>query len=548
MRQSRIRVAAVALSACALFAFAGSSSALAEGGPADTNAALINPTATTELHITKYAGTPLTPTTTPDGTLQTVTGRDPLAGVVFKVTQVTSVDLTTNQGWVDASSYVGSTTAPAPADLGTPVQQTTDANGVADFTGLAVGLYYVEEVSAPSGYTMSSPFYVTLPMRNPAGTEWMYDVYVYPKNAQDTITLAVTDRGTQLTTAADGTTAPMHAVDYTITSSITDGTDLGMYVVNDNLDPSVDFTGATVTLSNGTPLVRCTEMSPLTPASCDYLVFVGTDGAPLTFQGADATVTGGPTVSIVFTDAGLITLQDNASANVVTTINTTLNSEPTGDGIIPNTASFIPNQDWWTQNQVSGSTYDPTTPDTTPIDTITQGLQSNPVQSQYGDVAVLKYDAVTNATLPGAEFTVYQDADNDNVCTSADAAPASVLQGAIVTNGSGIALFTGLQVSDFYNNADGTADPTVYCLVETKAPAGYNLNPEPIAFQVADAGSSTPLSVQVANQPTNLGNSLPLTGGAGVAAVSGLGALLVGGGLAYYLAGARRRDDNEEQA
>jgi LPXTG-motif cell wall-anchored protein len=125
----------------------------------------------------------------------------------------------------------------------------------------------------------------------------------------------------------------------------------------------------------------------------------------------------------------------------------------------------------------------------------------------------------------------------------------------VTTDASGAVLFTDLQLSNFYNNATQT-DLHTYCLVETKAPVGYNLNAQPIPFTVTVEGDVTNLAytvgtadaqeVQVANEPSNLGNNLPLTGGAGVAAVSIVGLLLVGGGLGYYLVGARRREIEQD--
>ena len=55
--------------------------------------------------------------------------------------------------------------------------------------------------------------------------------------------------------------------------------------------------------------------------------------------------------------------------------------------------------------------------------------------------------------------------------------------------------------------------------------------------------ASTALTVY--NELKNLGNNLPLTGGAGVAAFSTLGLLLVGGGMAYYVVTSRRRREQD---
>ena len=110
------------------------------------------------------------------------------------------------------------------------------------------------------------------------------------------------------------------------------------------------------------------------------------------------------------------------------------------------------------------------------------------------------------------------------------------------TDDQGAATFKGLQASDFYDNAAQT-DLITYCLVETKAPAGFNLDATPRSFTVLSDGVATlpSTTVKVPNEESNLGNSLPLTGGQGVAAMSILGALLVGGGVTYYVVSNRRR-------
>lgn len=60
---------------------------------------------------------------------------------------------------------------------------TTDRSGEAKFTDLPFGWYLVLETAAPSNVIeRSANFLVEIPMTNPTGTGWIYDVTAYPKN------------------------------------------------------------------------------------------------------------------------------------------------------------------------------------------------------------------------------------------------------------------------------------------------------------------------------------------------------------------------------
>lgn len=62
-------------------------------------------------------------------------------------------------------------------------EATTGENGAASFSDLDLGLYLVVETAVPEGITTTTnPFLVSLPMTSANGTQWNYDVYVYPKN------------------------------------------------------------------------------------------------------------------------------------------------------------------------------------------------------------------------------------------------------------------------------------------------------------------------------------------------------------------------------
>lgn len=98
----------------------------------------------------------------------------PLADVEFSIWNVTG----TYTGSEDATTVeigtLGETTA----------KKATGDDGVAKFENLAVGVYLVAETNSDPHTTRVTPnFFVSIPMTNPDGDGWLYDVHVYPKNA-----------------------------------------------------------------------------------------------------------------------------------------------------------------------------------------------------------------------------------------------------------------------------------------------------------------------------------------------------------------------------
>ncbi len=584
MRISSPRVTAIAMAGLALTAMGAMTAAPAmaavpaafgtASGPAADNVALINPTASTELLIHKILG----PTTggINNGTAQTVTG-DPLQGVQFDVFKINGVDLTTNAGWTAAMDLAGVVLTPQQIATGkvkgasgvdytitTVGNVVTDATGTATFGTGGVGLFIVAEnltastsitnvttgaSVAASSVTPSPAFAVTLPMTQPDNlNSWMYSVNVYPKNQVDSIAKAVLDNRTVTAEQATQGAAAKNAAQYVLTSTAAPVTgDRGAYAVYDKLDTRVSFTGVDSVKVNGTAL-----------AATDYKIIV--DGA--VWDGSTPAPGAAVTVQIDPTKVP-------NDASVVTTLNVTMDSEGT-NGVIPNSAALVPSNTWWATNVGnSAATFDATTgdvPATTNADgTVTPGsdttggvvtpvgatISSNLVESKYGDAKVTKTNADGTKNLAGAVFSVYADANADGTCAPSEMVDANNIFSGLTTGADGTVTIKGLQVSTFINGAaaSATTNPTdiTYCLVETKAPTGYNLNAEPVSFQVTAAGDATPVGVAFKNEESNLTNALPLTGGAG-AMGAGLGLTIVGGALVARAAAKRRRDQAEVSA
>lgn len=81
---------------------------------------------------------------------------------------------------------------------------------------------------------------------------------------------------------------------------------------------------------------------------------------------------------------------------------------------------------------------------------------------------LLKKDSITNAVLAGAGFTLYRD----ELCTQP-------VKTEVLTDGDGFAVWNNLEPGN------------TYYLKETTTPAGYKVNPEPVAVTIPSSGSGS---------------------------------------------------------
>ena len=433
---------------------------------------------------------PATPTNLPNnGTAVDTTGLTPLAGIEFTINQVNTIDLSTNAGWEAAHNLSG---AFSPADpsgsitgagftLGAAQTQTTDAAGTAGFASLPVGLYLVSETSYPSGVTPSAPFLVSVPLTDPDNNDnWIYDVHVYPKNSVTTAEKTVSD--TSAVKLGD-------AVNFTITGDIPNEAVIDGYKITDPLDSKLTYVGATVTLVDGTPIT----------AGTDYTV---------NFDAATNTV------SVIFTPAGRDVLAAHNTTRVQVVVNTTINTI----GEIANEAQVYPNANSFTitPGQPGGPTVTP------------------PVVTKSGEMTLQKVDQ-NGVALAGASFSVYANQADAQAGTN----PITLNGQAVFTVAAdGTLTITGLRYSDWANGAavaPGDPDYRTYYLVETTAPAGYELLAEPVSFLINDTTTGTGIDLQVKNIPSNSGFQLPLTGGVGTGILYAAGTLLVVGAALLFI-------------
>lgn len=345
-----------------------------------------------------------------------------------------SIDLTTNAGWISANALSAAFDGTADSITGAGYtltdiagEQFTAGGGLISLTDLDLGLYYVVETAPLPGSTAVKPFPVTVPTTDPENQNtWLYDVNVFPKNALTTATKTVED--SEQVKLGD-------PVVWTITGDIPDMADIDGYGVIDPLDTKLTYESTVVTLvdASGTELMTFAE-------GIDYTLEVGA-----------ATQS---TVTVKFTEAGLITLENNLLARVQVTINTTVNAV----GEIANTASVYTNEAAF--NIEPGQ---PGGPVQTPV-----------VETKWGN-ATLHKENKAGDSLVGASFSVYR--------TEADALtntnPISLSGESVFTSdATGLVTFNGLRYSDF---ADGVAAPEgdanyqSYWLAEIQAPSGYEL-------------------------------------------------------------------------
>lgn len=484
------------------------------------------------LTVHKYLGA--TSSLPHDGTalteeqLKTLTSQKPLQGVKFKLYKVKDVDVNTNDG-VEVASKIGNMTLPGDVvekgieldgkkytlEAANPAEMTTDNKGEAVFTvqntGLATGVYVVVEDLAGSGnlktadgavdkakVTPAAPFAVSMPMTSPDGKTLNKNVHVYPKNQVNELDKTVKDAGKNV---GDDI---VYTISTTSTGADTNGDgkmdkeDLGkVYEIVDTLDPNLTYKSVTVKVKG-------------------QAVNADENGYTLTKEQTGNHVQDKVTVSFKGTTLDTIAAGAKVELELIATV-----KQNSDNGVIPNQAKLYPN-DWAKQKGK-------------PVD-------SPKVETKFGDIVIKKVNKDGGA-LKGAVFTVYLDNSAAKDCSSY----GDEIKTSEETGENGLISIKGLHLTNFVDGKAVEKDNQIpYCLVETKAPSGYQLLPKPIKFYLTKEGTVAELTTAVEGdgsfvQITNYKNpGLPLTGAQGILLVSVLGLILVSAGVVLTV---KRRKD-----
>lgn len=369
-----------------------------------------------------------------------------------------------------------------PENLGTEVADVTNETGVVNFPGLKQAVYLVTETGPGKNNIAFTAQPFLVTLPLPNNTD---NTWIYDVHVYPKNSLASITK-TVNDSAATGLGSD---VTWNIAAKVPNASadaPLTKFDITDELDPRLAFKGATVTLESGNAIVEDT----------DYTV----DGS-----------TG--TVKIAFTAAGLKKFAADETVNVA--LVTTVTSLGDTSGIITNKATVFINDSSFTSDEA---------------------------KTNWGDVTIHKVAANDPGKfLQGAEFKVYPtEADAKDDTKAISVTSDGVTKSVFTSDENGVVKISGLKAKH-----NGTGDDIVYYLVETKAPAGYNIASDvsaanPKSFTV-DSDLTTDIAITVKNAQTPP-FTLPLTGGSGTAMFMtvGLGLLAVAGGVAIRKRSTRR--------
>ena len=451
----------------------------------------------------------------------------------------------------------------------------TDENGYSKVDGLAQGLYLLVETKVPENVTSTTaPFLVSLPMTTVDGSEWNYDLTLYPKNETGNPTLEKTVRESKADTGknagktddiTDGyhhtaTASDGDMVEYQVISTLptitSPATALTTYTFVDNLSKGIQYNKDDV------------KIEFFKGAACTDRVAVWNEqDGKFTASYTDYSSESGSQMTITMTESGLAeinaatTVYDPATSllrgysnlTMRITYSCTVNSDVSvvyGDSGNPNDVTL-------TWKRTNTEYYDTLTDDchvyTYGLD-LTKEFSDN--NGNFDNVKFLLKNATDNyyvqAELNKTEGIYYVTGHTEK---EADATKFSPMSGEV---NHGKVMVKGLEDDSYIITEVATdsgytllkenitidimsSDSTTICSVCGKAlkTATAKVNGKDVAMNEDNSSVSALVPLTVTN---TRGFDLPKTGGRGNALIYGLGiaALLTAGGITVFYLRKRR--------
>ena len=440
----------------------------------------IDPTQTGSITLYKYEKQ--TNDATPaNGTMGSApSDHTPLAGIEFKLYK-------SPNPWETDFNNLPTDPATATVPTGFVEQgttQTTGADGSVQFADLPVGLYYLQEQGHSA---VSDPVYayITVPITDPVNKgSWLYHVTIYPKNtvSQDAPTIEEFVSVGEGTLGKSATTEYREAATWEISATIPEyvAAPTAKYEISDSIDTRLAYVANSASVKIGTDYATATAIPP-----ANYT---------LTAPTAESN-----TLTVAFNQTGRTAL---AAARTTEGTKVWVSFDTTIVENVANLGVNIENDATVTYNKGLG------------LADGTATVAEKP-EVHTGAIRINKHNPAGEA-LAGAKFMIYAtEADakaGDTTKAFKDAAGNAI---EVITNANGKAVFEGLRYGTYY-------------LVETQAPADYNLLTAPVAVTVGADSYTNDVGhwVSVLNKK---GFVLPITGGMGTTLFTLAGILLLGG-------------------
>lgn len=433
----------------------------------------------------------------------------------------------------------------------------TDANGKTSVTlnSSEQGLYLVVETSVPENVTTTTdPFFVSLPMTNSDGTDWIYNVYVYPKNQTNDPTLDKWVKSDDITTYQSYATASEgDIVTYRIVSKLPEITSTASYLTTytfvDTLDSGLTYDKyATIELykaSNTATAEAIKNGTAIANADATW------DNTTAYFTQQYSSQGAGGTMTITISSDGLAVINpDYSGGYLVITYTVTVNTNSTvtlGDDGMPNKVTLT----YQRTNTASSGT-----------------LMAGSIVYTYGIELTKKFADNSMSGLSDVKFVLYNSSDEYYVI-------ASVSNGVYYVTGTTTIKDDATKFTPDSSTGKLTIyglEADTYTLTETATASGYSLLQAPVTIEINSTQASitggTSVSVSTTEASATVDNSsvrmtvsgssnnaivpltisntksftLPRTGGLGTILFTLAGALAVIAGLAVITKGKKKEE------